>query len=579
MKTFNIICIKWGNMYNSIYVNNLYSSIKRNTSFNINFYCFTDDSTGLNSYINIYPLPQSNISDKNVDKTKFSFYCWLYKTAGLCDNNLADLINKRVYFFDLDVVITDNLDDFFLFPKYDEFIIINDWNTRGNHVGQASCFSFVVGNLGYIKKDLEENYLEIMNKYGTASQEYLSTMIINKTGQLLFWPDDWITSFKFHAVPCKLLRNFIYPRLPSKTKILVFHGHPKIDDAILGYWSKTQPLHKKIYNTSLPCKWLENCWHDGNIIKYTHNLSFNDEFNKFKQKLINNEHFALIRFGDGELEMIKNGYHNHKQHSFNNNIPLDLRKLLINCLEYKSNNFYQGIPCECYESVDKYRKYIYNNFNVNHEQLTFANLYLNTNYKNFNREIVSIFKKFNIILVSNEKTDLSQLARNNFNIIKWFSIKQNAWKDYENICESVINYVNENKITNHLFIMCAGPISNILIYKLHKIHPNNIYLDLGSAFDNELGLNTNSRNYSNTFGWKSLATCYWNNPDNIFQISCNSQTKSKFTRFLLKIISFLYKQYSNLIYINVKNFTSITKLRNWWCRRLHDPDSYSNKEE
>ena len=51
MKSVNVICIKWGTVYDPEYVNKLYSMIKRNTSYSINFYCFTEDPNGLNEDI------------------------------------------------------------------------------------------------------------------------------------------------------------------------------------------------------------------------------------------------------------------------------------------------------------------------------------------------------------------------------------------------------------------------------------------------------------------------------------------------------------------------------------------------
>ena len=34
-----------------------------------------------------------------------------------------------------------------------------------------------------------------------------------------------------------------------------------------------------------------------------------------------------------------------------------------------------------------------------------------------------------------------------------------------------------------LFLISAGPLSEIIIYKLYKLNPNNIYLDVGSSID------------------------------------------------------------------------------------------------
>jgi hypothetical protein len=47
----NILCVKWGKKYGADYVNKLYSGIKRNSTQDFKFYCFTDDPIGLNQDI------------------------------------------------------------------------------------------------------------------------------------------------------------------------------------------------------------------------------------------------------------------------------------------------------------------------------------------------------------------------------------------------------------------------------------------------------------------------------------------------------------------------------------------------
>lgn len=62
IKTFNVICIKWGTYYGAEDVNKLCAAIKRNTSYDVNFYCFTERSEGLNEDIISRPLPVLNVA-------------------------------------------------------------------------------------------------------------------------------------------------------------------------------------------------------------------------------------------------------------------------------------------------------------------------------------------------------------------------------------------------------------------------------------------------------------------------------------------------------------------------------------
>ncbi|MHC4553669.1 MAG: hypothetical protein ACYSUT_13035 [Planctomycetota bacterium] len=251
----NVICIKWGrNYYTHEDVNSLYAMVRRNiTQHELRFYCFTEIAEGLDEGILVKPLPELKVKKED---NRYAYR----KEAGLCDDNLGGLAGKRVLFFDLDVVITGSLDEMIEYPKGDEFVIINDWNTRGDHVGQASCYSWVVGTLGYVKAHFEAHPVEMVNRFYTASQEYLSWKVIEKFGKLNFWPEDWCRSFKVHALPVWFLRRFAMSKLPNGTKVLAFHGNPKIEDALAGRWAPpgAEAFWKiLLYKSIKPCRWLE----------------------------------------------------------------------------------------------------------------------------------------------------------------------------------------------------------------------------------------------------------------------------------------------------------------------------------
>lgn len=251
----NIICIKWGDRYPADYVNRLYNMVKRHTTLDFRFYCFTEDSAGLDGDVIVKPLPELNVAP--VDN-KYGYR----KEAGLCDDNLGELNGQRVLFFDLDVVIVDNIDCFFTYPENDDFFIIDDWKSKKGLVGQASCYSWVVGTLGYVKKYFEDHPQEVVEQFYTASQEFLSDQIIKKKGALKFWPDEWCRSFRFHCMPIGPLRKFVTPKIPIGTKLVIFHGWPKPHEAITGEWSSDfkVPFFKQWYKTVKPTKWIADYW-------------------------------------------------------------------------------------------------------------------------------------------------------------------------------------------------------------------------------------------------------------------------------------------------------------------------------
>ena len=61
--TVNIICMKWGEKYDSSYVNKLFNMVSRNLDRNFRFLCLTDDNSGILSSIESFDLPKLNLPD------------------------------------------------------------------------------------------------------------------------------------------------------------------------------------------------------------------------------------------------------------------------------------------------------------------------------------------------------------------------------------------------------------------------------------------------------------------------------------------------------------------------------------
>ncbi len=52
----NLICTKYGSLYNSDYVNNLYESLQKNVSVKFQFWCRTDDAKNITRNVNIITI-------------------------------------------------------------------------------------------------------------------------------------------------------------------------------------------------------------------------------------------------------------------------------------------------------------------------------------------------------------------------------------------------------------------------------------------------------------------------------------------------------------------------------------------
>lgn len=238
MESIYVICMKWGTRYGAHYVNRLYHGVKNNLTRPFRFVCFTDDDTGLEEGIESFPLPPITIPEQHTVSP--------WRKLSLFSKDLADLSGKTL-FLDLDVIIVDTLDDFFDYSE--KFSIIENWTQKGRGIGNSSIYCFNVGEHADILEYYESNQDEVFANYSNE-QIYLSLNIKDKQ----YWPDDWCKSFKFHAIPRGIKRYFVEPSIPDGCKIVVFHGYPNPDQAMIGDYGK------KLRKFFKPAKWIEKYW-------------------------------------------------------------------------------------------------------------------------------------------------------------------------------------------------------------------------------------------------------------------------------------------------------------------------------
>lgn len=238
MQPVNIICMKWGTRYGPHYVNRLYNGVKKHLNIPYRFICFTDDATGLDQGVESFPLPEITIPEQH------SVSPW--RKLSLFSKQLGDLSGKAL-FLDLDVIIVDSLDEFFDFS--DRFTIIENWTQKGRGIGNSSVYCFEVGAHSDILEFYEKNQTEVFSNYSNE-QIYLSLNIKDKK----YWPAKWCQSFKFHAIPRGIKRFLVEPMIPEGCKIVVFHGYPNPDQALVGDYGK------KLRKYFKPAKWIERYW-------------------------------------------------------------------------------------------------------------------------------------------------------------------------------------------------------------------------------------------------------------------------------------------------------------------------------
>ena len=249
----NVVCAKWGHAYGAEYANRLFWGVRRNTERKLNFFCVTDDSTGLDPAITpitleLFPfqekLEQAQLAapKKNGAYTKIAMFApELLSVAG------------PVLAFDLDVVITGSIDalaDFapgqvVMAPPFSN-------NSKRPTFGEGSVIKFEPKHHGFLFTDLA-NDTEAMVRDSHGSEQSYTSARAHARGLFSTFPDDWVVSFKRHCRPKRPFNAFRTPNKPASAKVICFHGRPNIDEVIDGF--KSDFFHK-----TLPAPWISQYW-------------------------------------------------------------------------------------------------------------------------------------------------------------------------------------------------------------------------------------------------------------------------------------------------------------------------------
>lgn len=235
----HVVCLKWGTKYDAGYVNKLYSGINRNATIPFRFHCFTEDDKGIRPGITSHTLP---FADKHEG--------WWNKLY-LFSNHFP--LRGKIVFFDLDTVITGNIDDV-LNPPTSDFVVLRDfYAAKARGVDSMDMGSGLMswdttdGNkYSQIWEQFVKDPKKVMKElYPHGDQRWIQRFLpIRK-----YWQDilpDQVVSFKTHC----------HKGLPEGARVVCYHGKPSIPDSMektsKGWASKPIP----------PAKWIKAHWHE-----------------------------------------------------------------------------------------------------------------------------------------------------------------------------------------------------------------------------------------------------------------------------------------------------------------------------
>ncbi len=231
--------MKWGTKFGPEYVNRLRSMVARHLSLQHRFVCFTDNSEGIGSGVEILPLPIMDLADdKRGGWRKLSTFT----------SPLENLVGPTL-FLDVDLVIVDSIDCFFDHPG--KFCIIHDWARPWRITGNSSVYRFQAN----AHPDIYAKFLATSHKVisSDSSDQVFLSREMHRQGLLTYWPKDWCVSFKHSCLPIFPMNLLRVPQIPNGARIIVFHGVPNPEEALAG-------KGKNCFRKAKPTPWVAIHW-------------------------------------------------------------------------------------------------------------------------------------------------------------------------------------------------------------------------------------------------------------------------------------------------------------------------------
>lgn len=252
---YNVFCIKWGEKYTSDYVNRLFNMVKRNTTLPFRFICLTDNDKGISDEIEIRPLPRDDLD----------YYWNKLQLFG----DLRGITGTGIY-FDLDIIIINNIDDIFL--QKGDFVSIDEqaMGIPDARTYNTSIIKWEIGKCNHIinefDRGISEGWLKKIENWSptfkTIYYDVRLDEIPNHNEQIIItegilyrgdqewttartypngnhvkhsFPKSWCSSYKALVTACQGTNKKTTPL--SDNKAIIFHGFPK-PTQILGIESK-----------------------------------------------------------------------------------------------------------------------------------------------------------------------------------------------------------------------------------------------------------------------------------------------------------------------------------------------------
>lgn len=243
MTKINVVCVKWGSLYDYTYVNKLYSMVKRNLTMEFDFYCITENSLNIREEVICIQSPIDWVENQWYKETMF----------------LKGTIPERTtLYLDLDVVIVSSLDPLIIEDDTKWCMSLDFANFIDDmpiYHGAVMVFNpkYWYTFFDFFKYKLKRKQLEMIR--GQEQPLIAQYHAYNNSKNLFVYPNEYVWSFKYGHLRDKITveNSHIYRgyKPPENGIICSFHGWPNIDQVLeLEYIDKDA------------VKWITENWHE-----------------------------------------------------------------------------------------------------------------------------------------------------------------------------------------------------------------------------------------------------------------------------------------------------------------------------
>ena len=254
MDRATVVCIKWGRAFGPEYVNRLYSGVRRHLARPVRFLCMTEHAEGLHPDVEVLDLPDEPFRPAMDAALAVADRKGAMRKVSLFRPGLIEGLEGSVLGFDLDVVITGPLDEFLEFAP-GKVAMRADWveARRGRPTGHGSVFRYDPALHPWLYETMAADPTGTVERARGSEQRMTSHLALDRDA-FAYLPEDWVVSFKHDCYRPWPLNAVLEPRLPDAARVVCFHGHPKMTEAVDGYrhWLRGCP----------PTGWLKEHWID-----------------------------------------------------------------------------------------------------------------------------------------------------------------------------------------------------------------------------------------------------------------------------------------------------------------------------